>query len=142
MQLAPELVILGLRLLLIAGVWILLVWAALAARRAVEAGPAASTVARRLIVVGAPSSGPPVGTAFALQPRTTIGRAGDNLIVVADATVSGRHAAVALRGDSWWIEDLGSTNGTLVNDRLLRGAAPLRAGDEIQVGPLRLRIAA
>jgi pSer/pThr/pTyr-binding forkhead associated (FHA) protein len=38
------------------------------------------------------------------------------------------------RGDEYWVEDLGSTNGTLVNGRKLTGPVPLQKGDRLQVG--------
>lgn len=139
----PEYAILLLRLLLVGSLYLLLLWAVLVARRAVFAPAGVGRVApRRIVVLAAPESGPTTGTAIALQPRTTIGRADDNVIVVGDPVVSAHHAAIALRGDGWWVEDLGSTNGTYVNDRPLVGPAPLASGDEIQVGPARFRVAA
>jgi pSer/pThr/pTyr-binding forkhead associated (FHA) protein len=38
------------------------------------------------------------------------------------------------RGDDYWVEDLGSTNGTFVNGRKIDGAVPVRRGDRVQVG--------
>ena len=139
----PEYAIFLLRLLLVGSLYLLLLWAVLVARRAVFAtGGSGRSAPNRIVVLQAPNAGPLVGTAIALQPRTTIGRAGDNVIVVGDPVVSAHHAAIALRGDGWWVEDLGSTNGTFVNDRPLAGPAPVASGDEIQVGPARFRVAA
>lgn len=59
-----------------------------------------------------------------------------------EAKVSRRHARIAHRGDEYFIEDLGSTNGTFINRgrRLLPGdRQPLRDGDEIIVGKTFLR---
>ena len=63
-----------------------------------------------------------------------IGRSRDCEIVVDDAGVSRHHAAVRPDGDAWTIEDLGSTNGVLVNGRELRGERRLAAGDRLELG--------
>jgi len=54
-----------------------------------------------------------------------------------DPLVSGSHAQIIPRDDGWVIQDLGSTNGTLVDGRLVR-EAPLRPGAEISIGNTRL----
>ncbi|MGA3218248.1 MAG: FHA domain-containing protein [Acidimicrobiales bacterium] len=75
------------------------------------------------------------GTSFALEGELTIGRApGCAVALPSDTFVSQLHARVFRRGDDYWVEDLGSTNGTLVNGRKLDGAVPLRRGDRVQVG--------
>jgi FHA domain len=80
-----------------------------------------------------------LGEVIALQPVTTIGRESDNDLVVDEDTVSGYHARLLNRGGSWWIEDLKSTNGTLVNDSRVAGTTILRSGDVIQMGRVQLR---
>jgi hypothetical protein len=143
MQLTPELAILALRFVLVASIYALLFWIAIAVQRGVRARPAsAGALPRRLIVVAAPATGPEPGLAIALQARTTIGRGSDNMVVVADPIVSSRHAAITSRGDRWFVEDLGSTNGTQVNDQWVSAPVPVAVGDEIQVGPARFRLAA
>ena len=143
MQLTPELAILALRFVLVASIYGLLFWIAIAVQRGVRARPVrAGGLPRRLIVVAAPPSGPEPGLAIALQARTTIGRGSDNLVVVADPVVSARHAAITARGDRWFVEDLGSTNGTQVNDQWVSAPVAVAVGDEIQVGPARFRVAA
>ena len=143
MQLTPEVAILALRFVLVASIYALLFWIAVAVQRGVRARPASvGGQPRRLIVVAAPPTGPEPGLAIALQTRTTIGRGGDNLVVVADPVVSARHAAITSRGDRWFVEDLGSTNGTQVNDQWVSAPVPVAVGDEIQIGPARFRLAA
>lgn len=65
-----------------------------------------------------------------------IGRKRGDLLLD-DPLVSGSHAQVLPREDGWVIQDLGSTNGTLVDGRLVR-EAPLRPGAEISIGTTRL----
>ncbi len=75
-------------------------------------------------------------------------RDGENLIgredglwlsLVGESTVSRRHAALVLSGGAALVRDLGSTNGTFVNGMKVTGEAPIRPGDELQVGSVRLR---
>lgn len=58
-----------------------------------------------------------------------------------DLDVSGRHAAVFRQGESWVIRDLGSTNGTWINDERIREDRPLVAGDVVRFGPKGPRLA-
>ena len=94
----------------------------------------------RLVVLASPSNEPPVGSAIPLDAVTTIGRDVNNTVVVDDPFVSAEHAALTFRGRAWYVEDLGSTNGTYVNGSLVDGVAPLGFGDELQVGQVRLRL--
>lgn len=74
------------------------------------------------------------GTVFDLQTETTIGRAPGCGVVVDDPRVSKLHARLFHSGGRWVVEDLGSTNGTLLNDHVLDLAKNVGAGDRIQVG--------
>ena len=82
------------------------------------------------------SGGGRSGETFPLDgERITVGRSPDCEIFLDDVTVSRKHAALT-RNDSgsYTIEDEGSLNGTFVNgDRVER--APLRPGDQVQIGP-------
>jgi len=69
--------------------------------------------------------------------RVAIGRLDECEICLADANASRRHAAFVREGDDWAIEDLDSTNGTLLNgDPVTREL--LRDGDAIEIGVTRL----
>jgi FHA domain-containing protein/zinc ribbon protein len=69
--------------------------------------------------------------------RTTIGRSPDCDIFLDDVTVSRNHAVLLEAGGEYTVEDQGSLNGTFVNRKRIDGA-PLREGDELQVGKYRM----
>ena len=94
----------------------------------------------RLVVVEAPGAEPPVGALFALDSISTLGRDVNNTIVIDDPFATSEHATLTFRGRAWYIEDLGSTNGTYVNGHRVEGVSPLGFGDDIQVGQVRLRL--
>src|SRR6187551_2652143 len=68
------------------------------------------------------------------QGETVIGRGNDCSIVVSESLVSRRHARIVLDGGRPYIEDLGSANGTFVNQARLHGRALLFPGDHVFVG--------
>ena len=67
------------------------------------------------------------------QQRVVIGRARDCDIQLADANVSRRHAELRQEGASYWVVDLGSTNGMEVNGKRVK-RAKLADGDTITLG--------
>ena len=70
----------------------------------------------------------------------TIGSAAGNGLVLTERSVSRVHAVIERVGPGWCVRDLGSTNGTWVNGRAVRGAHVLRPGDDIRVGGVTLRL--
>jgi hypothetical protein len=94
----------------------------------------------RLRVLASPEGEPPVGVVFGLDAVTTLGRDVNNAIVVEDRFASAEHAILTFRGRTWYVEDLDSTNGTFVNGSEVDGLAPVRFGDELQIGQVRLRL--
>ena len=88
-------------------------------------------VAPRLVVESVP--GLQRGTAYDVSEGATLGR-GDVEIQLEDPFASSRHAHLIRQGAMLVIEDLGSTNGTYLNDELLRGPRPLHAGDRVRIG--------
>jgi FHA domain/DUF1707 SHOCT-like domain len=65
--------------------------------------------------------------------RLTLGRSADCALVFEDDTVSRRHARLELREGRWFLVDLDSCNGTLVNGRRVKDAE-VQAGDDIELG--------
>src|SRR5438270_14025270 len=99
--------------------------------------PAADGIAQldefepRLLVERAVGHEP--GTAYDLSDGATLGR-GDVEIRLDDPFASSRHARISRQGQVVVIEDLGSTNGTYLNEAPLTGPQPLHPGDRIRIG--------
>lgn len=72
----------------------------------------------------------------------SIGREGDNQVCLPQSFVSARHARIQYRDGSWWLEDLGSTNGTICRGRQVQAPVKLREGDLIEIGDTTLRFRA
>lgn len=98
------------------------------------------TTLGRLVVVASPGGEPAAGRSFDLDAITTLGRDVNNAIVIEDPFASSDHAVLTYRGRSWYLEDLGSTNGTFLNGRPIATVAPLGFGDELAIGQVRLRL--
>ena len=94
----------------------------------------------RLVVLASPEGVPAVGRDLPLAAANSIGRDVNNSIVLEDAYASGRHAALTFRGRAWYVEDLGSTNGTRVNGTPIEAATAMAWGDELEVGRVRFRL--
>ena len=84
------------------------------------------------------SGGGRVGESFPLQgDRMTVGRRPDSDVFLDDVTVSRDHALIVRRNGGYWLDDLGSLNGTYVNRRRI-DSHRLEDGDELQVGKYKL----
>ncbi len=78
-------------------------------------------------------NGPKQGEKVVLQGRLTVGRRSTNDLVLTEKGVSGSHAEFFARDGSWWVRDVGSTNGTLLNgDKVVE--AELSPGDTVKIG--------
>lgn len=108
-------------------------------RRSARAG--AMPAGRALALVSLAGTGMTApGRRFRIDGELTIGRLPDNLIQVADDFASGHHARVWIDGDRCVVQDLDSTNGTLVDGRAVRGAVELRPGSRVQIGATLLEL--
>jgi pSer/pThr/pTyr-binding forkhead associated (FHA) protein len=71
------------------------------------------------------------------EERTSIGRSPESEIFLDDVTVSRSHAVIERNGSAFSLNDLGSLNGTYINNQSLK-TSPLTCGDEIQIGKFHL----
>jgi hypothetical protein len=79
------------------------------------------------------------GEHFDLFGGLSLGRSADADIRLDDRYASGIHARVFNRSGAYFVEDMNSTNGTLLNSRELHGEAELSPGDVIRIGDTELR---
>lgn len=80
------------------------------------------------------------GVKMAVRGPVIVGRAPGADIVIGAGYVSARHARFSLMGANLFVEDLGSTNGTAVNGRLISEPQALRSGDVVNVGDVAIRV--
>lgn len=85
------------------------------------------------------ASGLQPGACLLLQEASTIGRGKYNTIVIQEAFVSSEHALIQLYNDQYWLSDLNSTNGTIVNGKQIENETLLQTGDQIKIGSVILR---
>ncbi len=116
-----------------------LLWRDLRRRAGREAVPREEM---RLVVVEAGERGPEPGTVFPLQEVNSLGRAPSSTIRLSDPFVSAHHALITWREGHWWLEDLGSKNGTTLNDEPVTRPTVVDTGDLIGVGRVVLRVEA
>ena len=77
---------------------------------------------------------------FKLAASMSIGRAADCEIRIDDTYASQQHARLFGKNGSWYVEDLGSTNGTFINDQKLAAPAMVQPGDKVRVGTTVLEL--
>jgi hypothetical protein len=135
----------------IAVLYLFLAWISSSALRDLRAGRAAGPVAEtatgfhsatsnplhtarqaRLIVERAPGHSP--GMIYDIGPGAVLGRGDTAEIRLEDPFASARHAQLVVQAGVIVLEDLGSTNGTYLNEELLQGPAPLHRGDRVRIG--------
>jgi len=88
-------------------------------------------VPRQLLV----TAGALAGTRVTLDSRPIlIGRADDSTLVLDDDYASTRHARLSMQGDEWYVEDLGSTNGTYLDRAKVTGPTRVPLGVPVRIG--------
>lgn len=134
-----DLLILALRLVFVALLYLFLAAVLRTAFRATRA-TAPQRLSLRVLEPGASSL--QSGEILEVSAGATFGRGGRADLVLADTAVSAEHARVDRVGRRWVVTDLGSTNGTRVNDATVRGRASLAEGDVLTVGTVRFEVMA
>ena len=132
----PELVVfllrlfIGLALYVFLGSLLLMFWRDLRqARKGSEAMPQA------VLAFDLPAGQEPL--IVPLLETNLVGRAPDNSVILRDETVSARHARINYTSGQWILEDLGSKNGTFVNEMALEGPLVVTYGDRLGFGSLQ-----
>ncbi|WP_214369308.1 FHA domain-containing protein FhaB [Pseudonocardia sp. H11422] len=95
------------------------------------ARPGRSRTARQLLV----TQGPLAGSRISLDSRPIlIGRADDSTLKLDDDYASTRHARISQQGEEWYVEDLGSTNGTYLDRAKVTGPTRVPLGVPVRIG--------
>ena len=80
------------------------------------------------------------GVKIVVTGTVIVGRSPGADIVIAASYVSGRHAQFKLMGQNLFVEDLGSTNGTAVNNKMIAAPTALKNNDVVNVGDVAIRV--
>jgi hypothetical protein len=121
--------------------WLILkgVWREMGQRVSADAHQPAAAPGRLRVLADGRGTGLHGGMVIPLQPETRLGANRANDLVIHDPYVSRQHARLRWDGLGWWIQDLGSRNGTFVNEQRcpvnqeirVPFGARLRVGDEV-----------
>jgi pSer/pThr/pTyr-binding forkhead associated (FHA) protein len=134
-------VVFALRLLLTVSLYVFLTWAFMSLWRDIKlqgALLAARKVPPISLTIARADLAPQVQH-FA-QAEVTVGREPACECPTDDEAVSARHARLSYHHNQWWLEDLGSTNGTLLNQETLTLPTVVISGDEFRCGETRFTI--
>lgn len=80
------------------------------------------------------------GSVVPINREITIGRREDNVVVIQEGYVSGYHARIFQKNNNYVLEDLGSTNGTILNGEKIESKVYLRSDDELQIGTTLFKV--
>ena len=148
MTLSGDVFLLILRVALVAILYLVILQVVGVARRELRkavvipgGGTRARAVVGHLIVIDSGSTALVPGSRLDIEPITTIGRAPTNTIVLESSFISTEHARIIYKDRSLWVEDIGSRNGTLVDQRPVTQATAVSPGSLLQVGDVRFKFA-
>lgn len=111
------------------------------AARAPADGTRPHAVVGHLVVIDSGSTKLTPGTRLDIEPITTLGRSPTNTIVLESTFISTEHTRIIFRDRSLWVEDLGSRNGTLVDQKPVTQPVAVSPGSILQVGDVRFKFA-
>ena len=137
---SPEIVLLIVRIVLALALYAflgVLLW--FLAKDLRQSTRAAEPLPHAHVLVGREGEGP---KGYRLAVTNLIGRAVDNSICLDDSTISAYHVRLSFQGGQWWLEDLGSRNGTAVNDLAIEEPLVVTYEDRIRVGRLEMKLTA
>jgi serine phosphatase RsbU (regulator of sigma subunit)/pSer/pThr/pTyr-binding forkhead associated (FHA) protein len=87
------------------------------------------------------TKGPHAGQRYPLEgDATSIGREPDSAVYLESLAVSRRHARILCQGGDYFVEDVGSSNGTFLNGQRVTGRTALTERDSLQIGPYTLAL--
>ena len=134
-------IVLALRLLLTVSLYGFLVWAFISLWRDIKMqGAILSSRKIPPISLALTRSGHVPQIRSYIQPEVTIGRDPACECPLDDNSVSARHARLSYHHNQWWLEDLDSTNGTMINQENLTIPTVVVSGDEFRCGETLFRI--
>lgn len=144
MEIPFQLALWGVRIAFLLVLYLFLIRAFASLWRAlrVETELAARNALGYLIVQRTHAQGPRQGERLGLRAVSAVGRDGTNDVVVNDEAASARHALIELQDGQWWIQDEGSTNGTVLNGSRLGRRERLHDGDIVEIGRIAMRFEA
>jgi FHA domain len=100
--------------------------------------PAAVTPGRLKVINAGSDTRIQPGNILPLKQETRLGAETDNDLILSDQYVSKHHACLRWDGAAWWIEDLGSSNGTTVDGHICppQNPQPIKGGASMQLGDM------
>ncbi|WMJ80510.1 FHA domain-containing protein [Clostridium sp. MB40-C1] len=135
-----------LRVLIILVIYVIIFWALKIMYKDIKGGNkkrrSSKVFGLEVVQVGQGNKNLKVGSLIPIHNILSIGRREDNLLVLHNQYISGQHAKIYVKNNEFFIEDLNSTNGTIVNDKPIEKPTYLKAGDEIMIGEYLFRVIA
>jgi hypothetical protein len=145
----PYTFLLVLRVALVAILYLVVLQVVFVSRREMRRAASSGGVPTRakpavgyLIVVDSGSTGLVPGSRIPIEPVTTIGRSPTSTIVLETNYISTEHTRILYKGNTLWVEDMNSRNGTLVDSAKITQPVAVRPGSTLQVGDVRFKFAA